>query len=79
MCDLDSGITRNATKPSAHQYRYLVLYSFHALWRVHLNDVVLGGLEGSYHGCLTSFALNLDIASAVTKAGDYISAVDAMP
>ena len=55
------------------------LYSLHALWRVHLNDVVLRGFEGSYHGGSTSFALSLDIASAIFIAGDDVAAVDAMP
>ena len=79
MCDLDSGITRNATKPSAHQYRYSILYSLHALWRVHLDDVVLGRFKGSHHDSLTSSALNFNVTTAVFVAGDDIAAVDAMP
>ena len=79
MGDLDSGITRNATKPSAHQYRYSILYSFHALWRVHLNDVVLRGLEGSHHDRLASSAFYLDVTTAVFVAGDDIAAVYAVP
>ena len=76
-----TGITSDATCPSAYQFWIIRLLQISALmlWAIHINRVMPLGFQPSYHYDLASIALDFNNTVLVFASNDDMSAVWTMP